>query len=179
MFLNLTARRFSARRYASLPVDRTIIDRCCEAARLAPSACNSQPWHFHIIDQEPLRSAAAKQLVSSLLGLNSFALKAPVIVCIAADTGTLPARIGGFIQQKPFWLIDVGIAAEHFCLQAAEEGLGTCMIGWFDEKAVKKILGIPRPLRIPLAITAGYPEPPEFTREKIRKRLDEMRTYQK
>ncbi|MCK5200741.1 MAG: nitroreductase family protein, partial [Spirochaetales bacterium] len=70
--------------------------------------------------------------------MNRFTQGAPVIVAIVAEKAVLSAQIGGLIKEKPYYLMDIGMAAEHFCLQAAEEGHGTCMLGWFNEKAVKK-----------------------------------------
>jgi nitroreductase len=87
-------------------------------------------------------------------------------------------KIGGMIKNKPFELIDVGIAAEHLCLQAAEEGLGTCMLGWFDEKGIKKILNLPKQVRIELVIILGYPET-EKVRLKKRKPLNQILKYNK
>ena len=83
----------------------------------------------------------------------------------------LTARIGSVIKDKEYSLLDVGIAVEHFCLQASELGLGTCILGWFDEKKVRKLLKIER-RRVPLLITVGYPDSP--VRKKVRKKLDEM-----
>jgi nitroreductase len=79
------------------------------------------------------------------------------------------------VRDKKFILMDVGIAAEHFCLQAAEEGLGTCMIGWFNEKKVKEMLNIPKSKRAMLIISLGYPEGKH--REKMRKPMDEIVSY--
>ena len=72
--------------------------------------------------------------------------------------------------------MDIGIAAEHFCLQAASEGLGTCIMGWFDENEVKRLLGIPKKKRAELIITLGYPAK-DVIREKIRKRKEEICSY--
>jgi nitroreductase len=82
-------------------------------------------------------------------------------------------QIGAQIKDKQYSLIDIGIAADHFCLQAVEEGLGTCMLGWYNEKPIKKILGIPRNRRIGLLITLGYPPEDYRVREKIRKGREE------
>jgi len=90
----------------------------------------------------------------------------------------LPQKIGGIIKDKQFKLIDIGITAEHLCLQAAEEGLGTCMLGWFDEKGVKNLLNIPSSKRVELIITLGYPES-EKIRLKKRKIIDEIMSYNK
>lgn len=86
------------------------------------------------------------------------------------------ARFAGIVKKKPLAYFDIGIAAEHFCLQATEEGLGTCMLGWFKEKAISKRLGIPKNKRVELLITVGYAAKDEI-RAKNRKDLGEMRSY--
>jgi len=155
-FLELATLRFSVRKYRNSPVEREKILRCVEAARLAPSACNSQPWHFIIVDTALETAALAEKTTLPLSRLNQFTKGAPVIIALVAEKPALSAKIGGMIKNKPYFLLDVGMAAEHFCLQAAEEGLGTCMLGWFNEKAVKKYLSVPATKSIPLLITLGY-----------------------
>ena len=83
-------------------------------------------------------------------------------------------ELGGRVKKKEWPLIDIGIAAEHFCLQAAEEGLGTCMLGWFDEKSIKELLNIPVRNTIPLLITLGYTPKDYKLRKKIRKNFDKV-----
>jgi nitroreductase len=73
------------------------------------------------------------------------------------------------LKRRDYPLIDVGIAAEHFCLQAAELGLGTCMIGWFDERRIRKLIGAPSFKRLALVISVGYPEADDPARPKSRK----------
>ncbi len=177
-FLELANLRFSARKYRSAPVEREKILRCVEAARLAPSACNSQPWHFVIVDKVEETAALAEKTTLPLSRLNQFTKGAPVIIAVVAEKPELSARIGGMIKNKPYYLLDIGMAAEHFCLQAAEEGLGTCMLGWFNEKAVKKYLSVPPARSIPLLITLGYPENPSPP-EKVRTSLDAMYSFGK
>ena len=111
------------------------------------------------------------------MGMNGFVREAPVIVAVVLEKMSLTAAIGSVIRDKEFSLLDVGIAVSHFTLQAADLGLGTCIIGWFNERRVRKALGIPRGKRIPgkripLLITLGYPEGP--TRRKSRKTTAQM-----
>jgi nitroreductase len=176
-FLDLVQNRQSVRKYDNKPVDRTIIDRCIEAARLAPSACNSQPWRFIIVDQPELKSQIAKLTKASVLGMNLFVDEAPVLVVLVTEASNFTAKLGSVIKDKPYNLIDTGIAAEHFCLQATSEGLGTCMMGWFDEKGIKKILGIPKTKRAYLVISLGYPSHEEKLRKKVRKPTDDIASY--
>ncbi len=155
-FLDLVNKRYSVRNYKTAPVPHEIVVRCVEAARLAPSACNSQPWKFVIVDAPQLVSELAKAAFEGLLDFNHFAFKAPVLVLIVSEREKLSAKFGSIVKKKNFTLMDIGIAAEHFCLQAAEEGLGTCLIGWFNEKKVKKLLSIPMLKRVELLITVGF-----------------------
>ena len=108
--------------------------------------------------------------------MNKFAVQCPVIVAVVLEKMNFTARIGSVIKDKEYSLLDVGIAVENFCLQAAELGLGTCILGWFDEKKVKKLLGIGSK-RVPLLITLGYPD--GETRNKIRKDINTMSSWNK
>lgn len=175
-FLELVHQRYSVRNYHPAPVGRDMLDRCVEAARLAPSACNSQPWTFVVIDDPGIKAEIAKAAFEGLLDFNHFAFRAPVLVLIVSERQTASAKLGGLVKRKNFSQMDVAIAAEHFCLQAAEEGLGTCMLGWFNEKRVKKILSIPRLKRVELIISAGFSRDGN-TPPKSRKSLDAMSSY--
>ncbi|MFW6095467.1 MAG: nitroreductase family protein, partial [Bacteroidota bacterium] len=150
--------RRSVRQYADKPVEKEKVTRCLEAGRLAPSACNAQPWKFIVVDKQELTKQVAKTARAELLNMNKFADQAPVIIAIVMEPANVTSTLGSKIKRKHYPLIDIGIAAEHICLQATEEGLGSCMIGWLNEKNVKKILGIPSKRRVPLLITLGYPE---------------------
>ena len=86
-------------------------------------------------------------------------------------------QVGAFLKKRPFSLIDIGIAAAHFCLQAAELGLGTCILGWFDEKRIQRLLGITRGKRIGLLVTLGYAAEGYPLREKARKGTDRMSRF--
>jgi len=176
MILRVIEQRQSVREYSGMPVERSKIENCLNAARLAPSASNSQPWRFIVIDEPELRGRVAEKIHDVFLKMNRFTLDAPVLVTLVYEKPDSIVRLGGFLKNKPFYLIDIGIAAEHFCLQAVEEGLGTCMVGWFDERAVKRLVNVPRQARIPLIITLGYPAK-AYTRTKIRKSIDEIRAY--
>ena len=172
--LDLIQKRQSDRQYEARPVDRELVVKCLEAARLAPSACNSQPWKFVVVDEPQLVLQVGEAAAG--MGMNKFAKEVPVIVAVVLEKMNLTARIGSVIKDKEYSLLDMGIAVEHFCLQAAELGLGTCIMGWFDEKKVKKLLGI-KNKRVPILITLGYPA--GETRRKIRKSLDDMSSWNK
>lgn len=177
-FTELSKFRQSVRKYKSELVAREKIEKCIEAARIAPSACNSQPWSFIIVDEPTLKAKVAKETYSTFVSFNKFTLQAPAIVVLVVEKPKVIAQIGGRIKNKDYYLFDVGIAAEHFCLQAAEEGLGTCMLGWFNEKAIMKLLYIPKSRSIGLLITIGY-SAEENIREKNRKSFKDIVYYNK
>ena len=177
-FLELAGKRYSVRNYRQTPVSRENIAKCIEAARLAPSACNSQPWKFIVVDESGLKTDVARAAFEGVLDVNHFAFKAPVLILIVSQRQKLLAKIGSIVKRKNFSLMDIGIAAEHFCLQAAEQGLGTCILGWFNEKKVKKILGIPKNKRLELIISVGL-SADEKAPDKIRKNPEEIVSYNK
>lgn len=170
----LIQKRQSDRKYDSRPIDRDMVIKCLESARLAPSACNSQPWKFVVVDEPELLKEMASAAAG--MGMNKFAAQAPVIVAVVLEKMNFTASIGSVIKDKEYSLLDVGIAVEHFCLQATELGLGTCILGWFDEKKVKKLLGIGN-RRVPLLITLGYAAGEH--RQKSRKSLEEISSWNK
>jgi len=175
-FLDLVQKRQSSRAYDARPVSREAIDRCCEAARLSPSACNAQPWNFIIVDDPQKKEALVEQAFSGMFGVFGFVKDAPVLVAVERQASSYAARLGGAFRGIQYGLIDIGIACEHFVLQAAEEGLATCYIGWFNEKGAKKALGISKRKKIDILIALGYADSVKIE-EKKRKSLEEIRKY--
>jgi nitroreductase len=175
-FAELVKARQSVREYLSTPVEEEKIARCLEAARLAPSACNSQPWKYIVVDEPELKKTVALATFGKVVSFNKFTPEAPVLIVITSETPNITAKAGTIIKNNQLHLIDLGISAQHFCLQAVEEGLGTCMLGWFDEHRVKKLLRIPRCKRVNLLISLGYPKNNEI-REKVRKDLAQIVSY--
>ena len=176
-FLELVKKRFSARDYIDHPVSREDIRLCLEAARLAPSACNSQPWDFIIIDEPELKNRVCDSIFSGPYKMNIFAKKAPVLVVVVSRKGSFMTKVGNFVRDTRYYLIDVGIAVEHFVLQASELGLGTCWIGWFNEKNLKKRLGLPKNQKIDIVLSLGYPA--GDSPEKKRREMEDMAVFMK
>lgn len=176
-FSELVYHRQSTRAYKQDIVEESKLATCIESARLAPSACNSQPWKFIIVDEPDLKNRIAQATSNKLLPLNHFTKQAPVHVVVVNEGSNFSATLGNKIKNKEFSLIDIGIAVEHFCLQAHEEGLGTCILGWFDEKKVKELLNIPKNKRPELIITIGYPN--EKYRDKKRKNINKIMSRNK
>ena len=175
-FLDLVNKRQSVRKYLDKAVEREKIERCLETARLAPSANNSQPWSFIVIDDPKLKEAVARKTFDRVISFNRFSLQAPVLILLLSERPSFFSRIGSAVKDKQFSLIDIGITAEHLCLQAVEEGLGTCMLGWFNERGVKKLVNIPPQIRVELIITMGYPISDEIE-PKERKEINQIRSY--
>jgi len=171
-FAELARIRQSDRKYKDQAVEREKLIQCLDTARISPSANNSQPWKFIVVDDYDKKEQIAESSIG--LGMNKFTHQCPVIVAVVVEKQDFMTRLGGMIKNKDYSLFDVGIAVNQFCLQAADLGLGTCIMGWFDERKVKKILGIGN-RRVPLLISVGYPDSP--TRKKIRKSLDEMSSW--
>jgi nitroreductase len=175
-FLDMVKARQSTRAYSNRAVETEKVDRCIEAARLAPSACNAQPWKFIVVNDPVLKNALAETTQDRILPINHFTRQAPVHVVVVREKANLTSAIGQAVKDKEYPVMDIGIAAVHFCLQAVEEGLGTCIVGWFNEKKVRKLLSVPRNKRIELIITLGYPATDEI-RPKKRKPREEVVAY--
>jgi len=178
-FDELILARQSVRRYDNREVEFEKIMQCLEAARMAPSASNSQPWSFIVVNEEPLRTEVAKATFTEIHLINKFTLQAPVLVVIVQEKPKLITRLAMQVKKKEWPLIDIGITATHFCLRATELGLGTCMIGWFNEKRIKDLLNIPSGKSIGLLISLGYPSDDYKLRSKVRKELKAITSYNK
>ena len=174
-FLDLVKKRQSVRRYIlEKPIEEEKLNRILQAAHLAPSASNSQPWTFVVVDQPELTYKVAKATHGTLIGINKFVIQSPLIIVMVIEKPKITTQIGGAIKNKEYPLIDIGIAAEHMCLQAEEDNIGSCMLGWFDEKKIKKLLSIPKKKTIGLIISFGYAPTDYKLRIKIRKSLAEI-----
>lgn len=174
-FNSLVLARQSNRSYIDRSVENDKLVRILECARMSPSACNAQPWHIIVVDNLELKNKIADATSEKVLGMNHFTKQAPLHLVIVEEAANLTSSFGSWVKRKHFPLIDIGIIAEHICLAAANEGLGSCMIGWFDEIKVKKILNVPSSKRVQLIITLGYTD--QKTRTKIRKPLDKIVSY--
>lgn len=175
-FLQLIAARQSDRVYDKERVVETEkLERILEAARLAPSACNAQPWKFVVVTDPELACKVGKATAG--LGMNKFAKDAPVHILIVEESGNITSVLGGKVKDKHFPLIDLGIAAAHITLAAESEGLGSCILGWFDEKELKKLTSIPASKRLLMDIIIGYPA--KEKRKKIRKATEKVISYNK
>ncbi|WP_024613713.1 nitroreductase family protein [Clostridium sp. Ade.TY] len=175
-FFELVEKRESIRGYIEKKVEREKIIKIIGAARVAPSACNSQPWKFIVVDDEDKVKSISKCLYEKVIGLNKFALTAPSFIVVVSEKRNLTSKMGELIKKKDYTSIDIGISAEHICLAATELGLGTCMMGWFKENEIKKLLNIPSNREIQLVISLGYHNN-NIPRKKVRKQIDEIYSF--
>ena len=171
--LDIIRERKSVRKYLEKPIERDKIITCIEAARLAPSAENVQPWRFIVIDEPELKKNFCREVTGGIYRPTRFIEKAAAIVVILARLDLIANFLGRGIQGTNYYLIDIGIAGEHLVLQAQELGIGTCWIGWFNANRAKKFLNIPARYRVVSLIAMGYPAPggtknkPDLPMEKI------------
>lgn len=175
-FKELIEKRSSVRKYQPVNVPRDVIERCLEAARLAPSACNSQPWSFIVADKEPVRSKLAQAAFSGVYAMNDFAARAPVLIAVLTERSKFMAALAGRFRGIQYNLVDVGIACAFLSLAAEAEGLGSCLLGWFNEQGVKNVLGLPRNARIDIMVSLGYSAGDKAT-VKARKMPQEIWRY--
>ncbi len=176
-FLDLVKKRQSVRRYLPQEIESERLVRCLEAARLAPSASNSQPWSFIVVNNPELKDKIARLTFDNIISFNKFVTQAPVLIVFVIEKPKVITRIGSFIKKIEYPKIDIGIAAENFCLQATAEGMGTCMLGWFKETPIKKLLNIPADKKIGLIVSVGYAPEDYKLREKSRKSFTEVVRY--
>jgi len=174
-FKSLVLNRQSDRSYLDKPVEAEKLARILECARLAPSACNAQPWHIIVVDNAEIRTKIADATSERILGMNHFTKQAPLLLVLIEEDANMTSSFGGWIKRRHYPLMDLGILAGHICLASAAEGLGSCMIGWFDEAKVKSACAIPASKRVQLIISLGYSD--AQTRTKIRKPLEKIVSY--
>lgn len=173
--LALMGRRQSDRKYLDKPVEKDKLERILEAGRISPSACNGQPWKFIAVNESHILDEVAQASSAKLLNMNTFVAQAPVLIVIVRENSNFSSRTGDLIKRKDYSHNDIGIAIASMMYQAAAEGLGTCIIGWFDEKRIRDILKIPGAKRVELILTVGYSE--NKLRTKIRKPPGEVISY--
>ena len=171
-FTEIALTRQSCRSYdETREVEQEKLDSVLEAARLAPSACNSQPYHFTVC-----RGQAAKEVAAATqgMGMNKFSSQAPVLIVISEATYNKSAALGAKVKGNDYRSIDIGITTAYLTAEATAQGLSTCILGGFDDDKVRKICGIDQSVR--LVITLGYAKD-EALRNKKRKDISELVTY--
>lgn len=173
-FLEICQHRSSCRSYTQQDIKNEEIEKCIECARLAPSACNKQPWRFIIVKDSDTCSNICKNALLPGLPM-PWTQTAPVIVILCIEKSFITHTLAPLLSGVNYQLIDAGIAGEHFVLAAETLGLSSCWIGWFKEKKVKKITKITKNLRVVSLFTLGYPTKEHLAKEpSSRKKLQEI-----
>lgn len=169
-FLEIANTRQSCRNYdESRPVEQEKLDAILEAVRLAPSACNGQPYHITVCRGQAAKEAAA---ACQGMGMNKFAPQAPVLMVLSEKPYVKSAAVGAKLKKNDYRSIDIGIAAAYLTAEAAAQGLGSCILGWLDDEKLRNICGLTEPVR--LVVTLGYPKADDKLRPKKRKELSEL-----
>jgi len=172
-FLEIARNRQSCRSYdEDRPVEQEKLDAILEAVRLAPSACNGQPYHLTVCSGQAAKDA---EIATRGMGLlNKFAVQAPVAIIISEQPYVKSAALGAKLKKNDYRSIDIGIAAAYLTAEATAQGLGTCILGWLDDEKLRQITGFDYPVR--LVVLVGYPKEGETLRKKVRKNLSELVT---
>ena len=172
-FLDIARNRQSCRNYdENRSVEQEKLDAILEALRLAPSACNGQPYHVTVCRGQVAKDVAA---ATAGMGLNKFAAQAPVMLVLSEMPYVRTAAMGAKVKGNDYRSIDIGIAAAYMTAEATAQGLDTCMLGWFNDKKIRALCGLEYPVR--LVITLGYAKEGDPLRKKVRKEMDELVSY--
>jgi len=150
MAMKLFEERRSIRRYGDRLVEEEKLAAVLEAARSAPSWANMQCWTYVVV-----RDPAVKEAVAATLSNNpgqKAVLAAPVLIVACAD----PEK-SGTVNGQPYYMLDIGISMQQLMLEAWNQGLGTCWIGWIKEDEIRSILGVPENMRVIALTPLGYP----------------------
>ena len=172
-FMQIANTRQSCRAYdPSRDIEREKLEAILEAARLSPSACNGQPYHFTVCQGETTKAVAK---ACGGMGMNKFATQAPVTIVISEEDYVRTAAFGAKAKNNDYRSIDIGIAVAYLTAEAAAQGLGSCILGWFDDEKIRSICNLSKPVR--LVVTLGYPAEGDKLRSKKRKETDQLITW--
>lgn len=169
-FNEIARNRQSCRSYdPARPVPREVLDAVLSAGQLAPSACNSQPYQFTVCTGAAARTAAG---AVQGMGMNKFADDVPLFIVISERAYNTTAAMGAKVKHNDYRSVDIGIAAAYLTAEAAAQGLGSCILGWFDDRKLRELCGLTEPVRLVIAL--GYAKEGDPLRKKKRKTLDEL-----
>jgi len=171
-FMEIAKNRQSCRSYdPEKQVEPEKLAAVLEAARLAPSACNGQPYHLTVCKGEAAKAVAAATMG---MGMNKFAAQAPVLIVISEEPYVKSAALGAKLKDIDYRSIDIGIVAAYLTAEAAAQGLATCILGWIDDEKIRKACGVKS--KTHLVITLGYGDEKDKLRPKKRKTIEELVT---
>lgn len=169
-FLKIAQTRQSCRAYEEARhVEQEKLEAILEAGRLAPSACNGQPYKITVCRGETAREVA---LACRGMGMNKFAVQAPVMLVISEMPYVKSAALGAKVKGNDYRSIDIGILTAYLTAEATAQGLDTCILGWLDDQKIRKLCDLDQPVR--LVITLGYAKEGDSLRKKVRKDLETL-----
>ena len=172
-FTEIALHRQSCRSYdETRAVEEEKLNAILAAACLAPSACNSQPYHFTVCQGQTAKEVAA---ATQGMGMNKFSSQAPVLIVISEENYVKTAAVGSRLKHNDYRSIDIGIAAAYLTAEATAQGLSTCILGWLDDEKLRQLCGLRYPAR--LVITMGYAKADDKLRPKKRKPLSELTSF--
>ncbi len=173
-FFELCKQRQSCRDFADKPIEHEKLIKCIEAARLAPSACNSQPWRFVVAETPDIVKQVAK--CTQELGINAYTDGAKAFIIVLEDHAVLMPKIRSFLDSQYFAKGDLGAAEVTLCYAAQEQGLGSCVLGIYNREKLCEILNLKPDTRFFCVIALGYPKN-ETTLPKKRKDIEEIAKF--
>lgn len=171
--MEIAQARQSCRSYdEARPVEPEKLEAVLEAARLAPSACNGQPYHFTVCRGDAAKASAAAAMG---MGMNKFASQAPIVIVVSEKPYVKSAALGAKLKNNDYRSIDIGIAVAYLTAEATAQGLSTCIIGWLDDAKLRAACGLDQPVRLVIAL--GYAKEGDPLREKKRRDTGELVDY--
>ncbi len=172
-FREIAENRQSCRSYdTERSVEKEKLDAILESARLAPSACNGQPYHMTVCTGETAKAVAK---ATQGMGINKFVPQAPVLIVISEKPYVKTAALGSKLKGIDYRSIDIGILAAYITAEAAAQGLGSCILGWIDDPKIREICSLDS--QVHLVIALGYAKEDDKLREKKRKNTEELVTF--
>ena len=172
-FTEMAQTRQSCRSYDAIrAVEEEKLNAILQTARLSPSACNGQPYHFSVC-----RGETAKLVAEACqgMGMNKFASDAPVMIVISEEPYSKTAAMGAKVKGNDYRSIDIGIVTAYLTAEATAQGLSTCILGWLDDRKIREICDLQYPVR--LVITLGYAKEGDPLRKKVRKDINDLVSY--
>ena len=170
-FMEIANARQSCRSYdETRAVEPEKLQAVLDAARLAPSACNGQPYVLTVCTGEKAKEVAL--LTRGMGGMNKFAVQAPVCIVVSEGAYVRTAALGARVKGNDYRSIDIGILTAYLTAEATAQGLSTCILGWLDDEKIRQVVGTKSATR--LVITLGYAAEGDKLRSKKRKELGEF-----
>ncbi len=151
-------KRYSCRKYSDKEVEKELLIKIIDAGRRAPSACNSQPWHFVAVTHPDICAKIAQATQKGAIGINKFTSSVKAFIVIVKEKPSMLNRIAKLVSSHDYVPNDIGITTATLSYAATALGLGSCIIGWFDEKKVIEALDLPKGKEPQLILAVGYPE---------------------